>query len=88
MVAAADAVAREYHILPTRLLGLNLSEGSHILISARILAHRNEQAKLMSLNDPQAKNARGVPTEDLIRAKRMKWKQQRKEAMLKHGLKE
>lgn len=84
----ADAIGREYKILPTDLLGMNLSPASRIILNARILAHRNEQAKISSIAESQDNSvmhaegvSRGPTLQDKIRAKRMRMESDRLKAL-------
>jgi hypothetical protein len=85
MVAMADALGREYHTLPTDILGLQLSPGKKVLVNARILAYRNEQAKLMSMAD-KSTGTSGPSLSDRIKAKRMASLNQREKNLRDMGI--
>lgn len=92
MVAMADALAREYKTLPTDLLGIELAPGTKILVNARILAYRNEQAKAMSQAESMAapspggtKPTMGPAPGDRIRAKRMAMMSERNKSLRNYG---
>lgn len=94
MVSMADALCREYHLgkLPTELLGVELAPATAIIVNARILSYRNEQAKTASLADSTAPNTPNTPGKgpsvspaDKIRAKRMNMMAQRNAAIRNYG---
>lgn len=83
----ADALCREYHLgkLPTELLGLNLAPATAILVNARILSYRNEQAKISSIAEGQAAPSK-PSVGDKIKAKRMQIAAQRSKALREYGM--
>lgn len=89
LVAMADALGREYKTLPTDLIGLQLSPTSKILINARILTHRNEQAKIASADDSADPNKpKGPSLADKIKSRRMRWQAERAKTLREMGLSE
>lgn len=85
MVAMADALGREYKVLPTDLLGIQLSPAKKILVNARILAYRNEQAKTMSMADAGGGASSEPSLADKIRAKRMRSQMNRQKSIRDMG---